>query len=220
MSAYPLWHPVAAAQNLHAGDNTIATLLYDQPLALWRSASGSVQAWEDRCPHRGVPLSLGRVQGDRLACAYHGWQYAAQDGRCVAIPAMPDQSVPGKVCVKSYPVQECQGLVWVQLAQAADDAPPPGPQSQSGCFLRSLIADRPIAQIDAALVNAGFAQQAPYVWHGALDNSPVRLYAQTASAKWCVLHLFGAQVPTDAQRPPLFAAMRGLRAVIEATHEV
>ena len=219
MSISPHWHPVASAQHLRAGENAIATLLCDQPLALWRSAGGSVQAWEDRCPHRGVPLSLGRVHGDRLACAYHGWQYAAQDGRCVAIPAMPDQSVPGKVCVKTYPVQECHGMVWVYLAHTADDAPPPGPQPQSGCFLRSLSVERPTAQVDAALVDAGFARQAPHSWHGALDGSPTRLYAQAASAQWCVLHLFGEQVPADAQRKPLFAAMRSLRTAIEAMQE-
>jgi len=220
MSASPHWHPVASAQHLRAGENAVATLLCDQPLALWRSAGGSVQAWEDRCPHRSVPLSLGRVQGDRLACAYHGWQYAALDGRCVAIPAMPNQAVPGKVCVKTYPVQECRGMVWVFLAQTAGDAPAPDPQPQDVCFLRSLSVDRPMAQIDAALVEAGFAMQAPHVWIGALDDFPVRLYAQAASAQWCVLHLFGKQAPADAHRQQLFAAMRSLRTAIEATQEV
>lgn len=220
MSASPHWHPVAAAQNLRAGENAIATLLCDRPLVLWRSAGASVQAWEDRCPHRGVPLSLGRVHGDRLACAYHGWQYAAHDGRCVAIPAMPDQSVPGKVCVKTYPAQDCQGLVWVRLAQTTDDVPPPDTQPQSGCFLRSLGVDRPIARVDAALVDAGFSRLAPHIWQGELDDAPVRLYVQTASAQWSVLHLFSVPLPTDAQRPRLFAAMRGLRAAIEAMQEV
>ena len=96
---------------LRGGQNIVAALLAGQPLALWRSGSGAVQAWEDRCPHRGVPLSMGRVKGDQLACAYHGWQYAAQDGRCTAIPAMPDRPVPGKVCVKTYAALERQGMV-------------------------------------------------------------------------------------------------------------
>ncbi|MEO8546375.1 MAG: Rieske (2Fe-2S) protein [Burkholderiaceae bacterium] len=119
MSFPPSWHPVLAAKSLRAGDNVVPALVDDQPLALWRSADGVARVWEDRCPHRGVALSLGRVAGDHLACAYHGWQYAATDGRCIAIPAMPHQPVPGKVCVKTYAVRECQGLVWVDLAPAA-----------------------------------------------------------------------------------------------------
>lgn len=220
MSFSPSWHPVAAAQNLRAGENAIATLLNDQPLALWRSAGGSMQAWEDRCPHRGVPLSLGRVDGDRLACAYHGWQYAAQDGRCVAIPAMPNQPVPGKVCVKTYPVQERQGLVWVQLARTADETPPPAAtQTQAGHFLRSLEVERPMDQVNAALIDAGFVQQAPHTWHGALDDTPIHLFAQAASAQWCMLHLLVVQAPAENQRKPLFAAMRVLRTALESARE-
>jgi nitrite reductase/ring-hydroxylating ferredoxin subunit len=219
MSFSSSWHPVATAQHLRAGENAIATLLNDQPLALWRSAAGSVQAWEDRCPHRGVPLSLGRVDGDRLACAYHGWQYAAQDGRCVAIPAMPNQAVPGKVCVKTYPVLERQGLVWVQLAQTAGDAPPPDAQTQHGHFLRSLEVARPMHQVSAALVDAGFVLKAPHTWHGALDDAPIHLYTQTASAPWCMLHLWAVQAPAETRRKPLFAAMRALRTALESAQE-
>lgn len=219
MSAYPHWHPVAAAQHLRAGQNAIATLLCDQPLALWRSAGGDVQAWEDRCPHRGVPLSLGRVDGDRLACAYHGWQYAAQDGRCVAIPAMPNQRVPGKVCVKTYPVQECLGLVWVGLAHSAGDTLALDPQPQAAHFLRSIGVERPVDQVNTSLVDAGFTRQSVHAWHGTLEGSPIRLYVQAASAQWCVLHLFGQPMPTDAQRKPVFAAMRALRTALESVQE-
>ncbi len=219
MSFPPSWHPVVAAELLREGENAIATLLNDRPLALWRSAGGSVQAWEDRCPHRGVPLSLGRVLGDRLACAYHGWQYAAQDGRCVAIPAMPNQAVPGKVCVRTYPAQEHQGLVWVQPAHTADGAPPPDLQTPAGHFLRSLEVERPIDQVETALVDAGFVRPAPHTWHGALDDSPIRLFAQAASTQWCMLHLFAAQAPAETQRKPLFAAIRALRTALESGKE-
>jgi phenylpropionate dioxygenase-like ring-hydroxylating dioxygenase large terminal subunit len=52
---------------------------------VWRGAGGAPRVMSDLCVHRGTALSLGRIQGDELACAYHGWRYAA-DGRCVAIP--------------------------------------------------------------------------------------------------------------------------------------
>lgn len=217
MATSPQWHPVASSQALRAGENTRATLLLAQPLALWRSASGQVQAWEDRCPHRGVALSLGRIQGDRLACAYHGWQYAAQDGRCVAIPAMPQQPVPGKVCVRTYGALERQGMVWVNLAgdRARDAAPAAEPADH--VFLRALGVDTAIDRVDVALAASGFVQQAPHVWLGTLVGWPMRLYTQTASAQWSMLHLFCAPTPDPARQQQLLASANMLRAAIEAT---
>ena len=71
----------------------------------------------DLCVHRGTALSLGRVQGDELVCAYHGWRYGA-DGRCVAIPQKEDPAaVPAKARVAAYRVQERYGLIWVALEE-------------------------------------------------------------------------------------------------------
>jgi nitrite reductase/ring-hydroxylating ferredoxin subunit len=237
MAFSPSWHPVLAAGLLRAGDNVVPVLANAQPLALWRSASGKVQAWEDRCPHRGVALSLGRVQGDRLACAYHGWEYAASDGRCMAIPANPQQPVPGKVCARTYPVRTCQDMVWVELApdatrktvaahgpstqasrpaqEGARPDAPALPESPAGVFLRALSVDVPLARLDQALADAGFQQRSAHVWHGTLACAAVRLYALAASAQWSTLHLFCVQPPDDAQRVRVLAAARGLRATIE-----
>ena len=55
-------------------------------IAVWRSASGQLAAWADRCPHRGMRLSHGFVRGEALNCIYHGWTYGA-DGGCTRIPA-------------------------------------------------------------------------------------------------------------------------------------
>ena len=63
--------------------NPCAVKLLDQPLVIWRS-NGNLSAFYDLCIHRGAALSLGWLSGDRLVCAYHGWNYAA-DGRCTRI---------------------------------------------------------------------------------------------------------------------------------------
>ena len=215
MSASALWHPVLSTQALRAGQNAVAALLDGQPLALWRSSAGAVQAWDDRCPHRSVPLSLGRIKGERLACAYHGWEYAAADGRCVAIPAMPLQPVPGKVCVRTYPALERQGLVWVNLAPSAPHDLPPDPQAAAGFFLRSLGVGVPLALADGALQDAGFDNPAPHVWYGMLDGAPTRLYTLSAAPQWSLLHLFCDQAPSPDQWPRRFGAIRALRAAIE-----
>src|SRR5262252_7669818 len=64
-------------------------------LVLYRPAPDQPAiAFADRCPHRLVPLSAGVVDGVRLRCAYHGWEFDV-DGRCAVLPsAGPDASAP------------------------------------------------------------------------------------------------------------------------------
>jgi phenylpropionate dioxygenase-like ring-hydroxylating dioxygenase large terminal subunit len=211
------WHPVAPSVAVRAGDNVLATMAAGRPLALWRSASGQVQAWEDRCPHRGVALSLGRVQGDRLACAYHGWEYAAGSGRCVAIPALPDLPVPGKVCAKSFTALERQGMVWVRVDgdQPANDTPPPDDIAPLA-FLRTIGVNAGRAATENALEAKGYRQSAPCRWHGELVGVPACLFALFASSQLCLLHLTCAATPGQADPTALFAAARMLRQAIES----
>jgi len=85
------WHPVARSNEI--SDQPTRVVLLGVPLVLYRSGGGVV-CFEDRCPHRHSPLSLGACEGGVLQCAYHGWRFG-RDGRCVEIPALgPDAVVP------------------------------------------------------------------------------------------------------------------------------
>src|SRR5207253_1908670 len=79
------WYPLATSKKLKR-DNVLAVDLFGEPLVLFRDQAGNPICLKDRCPHRSVPLSKGRVEFGRLECRYHGWQFAAQ-GRCVRIPS-------------------------------------------------------------------------------------------------------------------------------------
>ena len=81
-------------------------------IAVWRSASGQLAAWADRCPHRGMRLSHGFVRGEALNCIYHGWTYGA-DGGCTRIPAHPDLVPPATIRAVRFACLQAQGLVWV-----------------------------------------------------------------------------------------------------------
>src|SRR5690349_13768543 len=82
-----------------------------------RLADGTPRVMSDLCVHRGTALSLGRVSGDELVCAYHGWRYGA-DGRCTAIPQKEDPAVvPAKARVAAYRARERYGLIWVALEE-------------------------------------------------------------------------------------------------------
>lgn len=120
------WYPVAWSRDL--GRSPLAAVLLDQRLVIWRTAAG-ISIANDLCLHRGVPLSLGQVQGDQLICKYHGFHYNGA-GQCTLIPANPQAKIPARLCLKTYPVREAFGLIWTCLAGAIApprSLPPPAP---------------------------------------------------------------------------------------------
>lgn len=102
-----IWYVAAWASEL--GAQPLARRICDVPVALYRGDEGQAVALQDQCPHRFAPLHLGSVAGGTLQCPYHGLGFAA-DGRCVANPHGP---VPGAVRVRSFPLVERYGLVWL-----------------------------------------------------------------------------------------------------------
>src|ERR1051326_3001801 len=115
------WHPVARVEDL-AGGGPLAARLLGEDLVLWR-AGDEYLAWKDLCVHRGTRLSLGRVvDGDRLECPYHGWTYG-DEGKCVHIPAHPEQSPPAKARVTVYRAAAAYGVVWATLGGGSAQIP-------------------------------------------------------------------------------------------------
>jgi len=82
-----------------------------EKLVAWRDKSGVVHVLEDRCPHRGSPLSLGWNLGDRIACWYHGLQ-VGPDGRVLRVPAVPNCPLEGKTEVRRYQTREIAGAIF------------------------------------------------------------------------------------------------------------
>ena len=120
MIEHSLWHPVALSADV--ADAPVAVQLLDEELVLWRDASGMVHAWQDRCPHRGAKLSLGRVHGDTLECGYHGWVFDVS-ARCVRVPALPSFTPPASHCATKYFACEEYGMVWVSLSEPSQPLP-------------------------------------------------------------------------------------------------
>src|ERR1700730_833500 len=88
-------------------------VIAEKPLVMWRTATGLVVAFDERCCHKRMPLSLGRlIKSDLLECAYHGLCYDAA-GRCVRVPSRPDGRIPPQARLRAFPVIEQDGLVWV-----------------------------------------------------------------------------------------------------------
>jgi nitrite reductase/ring-hydroxylating ferredoxin subunit len=92
------WYVIAFSNEVQIGRPFVRKCM-DEPVLLFRDSSGQVAALYDRCPHRGVPLSQGRVVSDRIECAYHGFQFD-RTGRCVLIPTQ--EIIPKAAYTRSY----------------------------------------------------------------------------------------------------------------------
>jgi phenylpropionate dioxygenase-like ring-hydroxylating dioxygenase large terminal subunit len=81
-------------------------VIAEKPLVFWRSTAGNVAAFDERCCHKRMPLSAGRlIAGGLLECAYHGLCYD-ETGRCVRVPSHPDGRIPEQARLQPYPVIE------------------------------------------------------------------------------------------------------------------
>jgi phenylpropionate dioxygenase-like ring-hydroxylating dioxygenase large terminal subunit len=116
------WYPVSFLEDLPA-QQPMGFSIYDEPLVLYRDGDQRLVCLADRCPHRAARLSEGKLVDGRLECFYHGWQFDAE-GQCRHIPQMPSsRRIPARACTRSYPVVECQGMIWVWAGVAADADP-------------------------------------------------------------------------------------------------
>jgi phenylpropionate dioxygenase-like ring-hydroxylating dioxygenase large terminal subunit len=87
-----------------------------EPVVLYRRLDGSVVGLEDACPHRKLPLSMGRLIGDRVECGYHGLTFDGT-GTCTRVPGV--EKIPHVARVRSYPVVERYGFVWIWTGDPA-----------------------------------------------------------------------------------------------------
>lgn len=98
----------------------LARTVIGERIVLFRAADGSVSILEDRCAHRRMPLSPGRLTPDgKIICPYHGLTYDGT-GVCVLVPG---QGGPNGIRLRSYPVQERAGIVWVWMGDPAKADP-------------------------------------------------------------------------------------------------
>ncbi|WP_280154799.1 aromatic ring-hydroxylating dioxygenase subunit alpha [Piscinibacter sp. XHJ-5] len=111
------WYVACTPQEID--DKPLGRRICNEQIVFYRGPDGVVAALEDFCPHRGAPLSLGRVVEGKLVCGYHGLEMGC-DGRTIA---MPGQRVRGFPCIRSYPVVERHGFVWVWAGDAAQADP-------------------------------------------------------------------------------------------------
>jgi nitrite reductase/ring-hydroxylating ferredoxin subunit len=117
-----MWVPLLESARL--GRAPIRVSYWGTPVVVFRTASGRVGALEDVCPHRGVALSRGEVDGEAIRCGFHHFRFAT-DGACASVPDRFGAGLPLDACqARRFFVREAVGLVWVSVE---DDAEAPFP---------------------------------------------------------------------------------------------
>ena len=165
---FDFWYPALLGRAV-PGRKLVKTMLLGQPVVLGRDANGRAFAMKDVCPHRGIPLSCGRVEGEDLECCYHGWKFNVHSGTCTDIPSLTSDSRirPDKIHATYYPCQERDGYVWVYMAESRSSAlnPPAAPElplPSKNYRITHLSADLP-CNVDHGVIGLMDPAHGPFV---------------------------------------------------------
>ena len=105
------WYVVLESNEV--GAKPVGVTRLGEKMVFWRDQAGKISAAVDRCPHRGVALSVGKVLDGHLQCPFHGFEYDAS-GKCTLIPANGRNGViPNAMRLNIYPTYEAHGLIWL-----------------------------------------------------------------------------------------------------------
>jgi len=105
------FEPVLAADELWIGEMR-GVMVHGRRVLVLRTEDG-VHAYEDRCAHLGLPLSLGKLEGGVITCPAHHYQYDACSGCGVN---------PERVRLRPYPVRVSEGEIAVDVDAAVERA--------------------------------------------------------------------------------------------------
>mgnify|MGYP002819505343 CR=1 FL=1 len=123
-----VWYVVMASRAI--GRKPVGATRMGQRMVFWRDGEGRVVAMVDRCPHKGVALSPGRVVDGQIRCPYHGFAFD-REGACQRMPVQG--AVRPAMCVTTYKTHEAHGMVWIWWGDPARcDAPPKSFPEQEG----------------------------------------------------------------------------------------
>jgi phenylpropionate dioxygenase-like ring-hydroxylating dioxygenase large terminal subunit len=117
------WYPMALTDEVT--DKPIRVRCIGQDFVVFRGEDGSANCLSNTCSHRGGSLGDGKVNGARVQCPYHGWEFDGE-GVCKKIPSLgPDAKIPPRARVDAYPVQEKFGMIFAFLGDLPEAERPP-----------------------------------------------------------------------------------------------
>ncbi|DBA75020.1 TPA: hypothetical protein ACH3X1_010361 [Trebouxia sp. C0004] len=181
------WYPVAVVNDLDPS-RPHATKLLGDDYVLMRDADKVWRCLEDKCSHRLAPLSQGRIEpsDSTLMCSYHGWRFNGE-GHAVSIPQAHFQSLAAeqaacnstRSCVKSYPTQVQEGLLFIWPTSGPESFVHSSAVSAAGSQITNQISSEDITfqhtmhfqrdfpvPYDIVVENIGDQSHVPFAHHG------------------------------------------------------
>jgi len=149
-----------------------------EKLVFWRNETGKIHCAVDRCPHRGVALSIGKLENDHLQCPFHGFEYDAS-GHCVLIPANGQGGrIPKSLQLKNYPTFEKHGFIWIWWGDSPSEGlqPPSFFENLDDSFIYGSKPDHWKAHYSRVIENQLDVVHLPFVHHNTIgrgDNTVV-----------------------------------------------
>ena len=157
------WYCAGRSRTL-AANGLRAVELNGEQIVLGREADGRLFALRDRCPHRGMALSKGRLDADGLMCPFHGWRFGT-DGRCRDVPTLSEHDAAdfSRIRVQHFPVRESAGFLWVNPhlgtgAGVGDGEVPAVPEldfAPAGSLVVELVVEASFDLTTLSLVDPG-----------------------------------------------------------------
>lgn len=169
------WYVACLSESLRK--EPLSRTIVDHPIVLFRDPQGRAHALLDRCCHRDLPLSFGKITARGIQCGYHGWEFSTA-GQCVRIPGkLPQDSTLPRSNVPAFPVVEQDGLIWVFPAQDREplNRPLPIPFHEDPTYGTLLLDFGPVkASVENALDNFMDSLHTPFVHPGLIYNDRKR----------------------------------------------
>lgn len=104
------WYTVARSTEVQT--QPLGVKIWNRAIVLFRDSADKINALEDRCPHRQVKLSHGKIKGDLIECAYHGWRFNAI-GECAEVDYLAANQQLPNCKIRWFPVKEKSGFIWI-----------------------------------------------------------------------------------------------------------
>jgi phenylpropionate dioxygenase-like ring-hydroxylating dioxygenase large terminal subunit len=220
MNQHPRNQWYVAAWRHEVGRRLLARTICDEPVLLYRTRGGQAVALSDRCVHRRLPLSLGKLVGDDVECGYHGFTYNCS-GVCVSVPGQ--DRIPRSARVTTYPVEERDGLVWIWIGDPAAAVPASIPACpwlddagwaavgevtyspfRTGLLLDNLMDLSHETYLHAGLIGTPEVAATPITWHVEPDKPVVRVSR----------HMSGAECP------PFYSKTTGMPSPVDRWQDI
>jgi phenylpropionate dioxygenase-like ring-hydroxylating dioxygenase large terminal subunit len=164
------WYAILESKEIKKG-KVVGVTRMGEKLVAWRNEKGVLAVMSDKCPHRGVALSAGKVTGECIQCPFHGFEFDPS-GACKLVPANGRNSKPPKALhAHSYPVREENGFVYVWWGEAQGELPPvPWFESIGPGMVYTTIKDHWANHYARAIENQLDVVHLPFIHHNTIGR--------------------------------------------------